>query len=218
LHPLRQVARRLRQVEKHLAQVMGPTAVPRAALARAPPLVTPQAPHRAAQLPGGLLPGSSHGGAAGSSSGAGGLPALPAPSDAGTTAASLASRAPAGGGGTAAASVATAVHGGPGSGGAGPQRLQLDKLLSLLESGLPLGGDVKVRLLAARALAGGAERHTHPYARLTVGAASVTSPPLWATSEPVWDHEETFEEVGGRRDAGLLGGGPYATQCGQGVS
>jgi hypothetical protein len=185
-------------VEKQLAQVMGPTTVPRAALARAPPLVPPSPHHRGAiQLPPGALQGalaSGFGGAVAASASSAHTPlALPAPSDAGTVAASLAGRSPVATA-PAAASVAGAVHGAPGSGGA-TQRLQLDKLLSLLESGLPLGGDVKVRLLAARGLAGGADRHTHPYARLTVGPTSVTSPPVWNSSEPVWDHEETFEEV-----------------------
>jgi hypothetical protein len=93
----------------------------------------------------------------------------------------------------------------PASSGGGVQRLQLDKLLSLLESGLPLGGDLKVRLLAARGLAGGADRHTNAFGRLVVGGAGAQSPPVWGSSAPAWDHEETFEEVG----AGATSAGPH---------
>lgn len=144
--------------------------------------------------------------------------ALPAP----PATASHSDRAPgqtlpvAAAGGVAAPAVATSAA--PGSGGA-VQRLQLDKLLSLLESGLPLGGDVKVRLMSARGLAGGADRHTQVYARLAVGAESMQSPPVVMTGgggEPlwVWDHEETFEEVGwpgqgrGSASPGVMGGAP----------
>ncbi len=180
---LEQVARQLRQVGKQLSLVMGPTAVPRAAMARAPPLV-PSSPQHSPRVGAAVIVAALGGGGG-----------LSLPERAGGQL--LALPVPPGGAAAGDAGTVSSVPGAapPGSGGGGTQRLQLDKLLSLLESGLPLGGDVKVRLLAAKGLAGGVDRHTNPYARLTVGPTSVTSPPVFNSSGPSWDHEETFEEV-----------------------
>eukprot|EP00775_Hariotina_reticulata_P006353 gene6353-6586_t len=113
-------------------------------------------------------------------------------------------------GAAAAAGAGVKVSGGLLSADSGPDgglKLYYDKLTLLLDSGLPLGGNCKVKLLSARGLAGAgsvaAERYVATCAaRLVVaGRAPVVSgvaalQQRQQDEEVVWDFEELLAEVG----------------------